>query len=221
MLAVQARIALGMLSRGRFPDVLDVGGGHGQLAEPLCRAGYRVTVLGSDPSCRKRIAALADAGRCEFRVGNVIHLPFPDRSFDAVVCFRLLTHCERWPQLVGELCRVAKVAVIVDYPAHHGIHRLASRFFEAKKRIEGNTRTWRSFRDAEVQSEFRRRGYALRRRRAQFFLPMVFHRRWQKRGLSTLLEGICRMAGLTRLWGSPVIVQMVRSGGPFVAQNLR
>ena len=38
--------------------MLDVGGGHGQLAIPLCRAGYRVTVLGSDASCRRRLEAL-------------------------------------------------------------------------------------------------------------------------------------------------------------------
>jgi 2-polyprenyl-3-methyl-5-hydroxy-6-metoxy-1,4-benzoquinol methylase len=210
MLAVQERITLGLLARGSYREILDVGGGHGQLAIPMCRAGYEVTVLGSAESCRARLAGALAGGRCRFAVGNVIALPYPDRSFDTVVCFRLLTHCERWPALVAELCRVSRGVVIADYPVHHGIHRLAPRLFEAKKRVEKNTRTWRPFAHAEVDDAFRAHGYSVRSRRAQFFLPMVIHRRLRNRAVSTFLEAACRMCGLTRLWGSPAIVERGR-----------
>jgi len=36
----------------------------------------------------------------------------------------------------------------------------------------------------------------------------VLHRMLKCRGLSAFLEGACRALGLTRLWGSPVIIEM-------------
>ncbi len=65
MLAQQTRLVLDALRRGRpNANVVDIGGGHGQLAGPLIEAGYSVTVLGSAASCRNRIADLVDSGRC-------------------------------------------------------------------------------------------------------------------------------------------------------------
>lgn len=210
MLSVQERITLELLSATPGATVLDVGGGHGQLAVPLCRAGYPVTVLGSHDSCRKRIAEIVDSGACRFQVGNVIALPFPDRSFDAVLSFRLLTHCEAWPVLVKELCRVARRSVIVDYPTSQSLNAVAPALFGAKKKLEGNTRTWRLFRHEEVLREFERQGFECVRREPQFFLPMVLHRAVRWRFWSVGKEAFFRWIGFTRRWGSPVIVEMRR-----------
>ena len=46
-LNVQENATMRMLSQYRGSTVLDVGGGHGQLAGPIAREGYQVTVLGS------------------------------------------------------------------------------------------------------------------------------------------------------------------------------
>ena len=72
MLAVQERITRRQLQVAAGGTVLDVGGGHGQLAVPLCRDGWRVTVLGSAESCRHRVREVVDSGACEFVVGNVL-----------------------------------------------------------------------------------------------------------------------------------------------------
>ncbi len=210
MLRVQEGITLDKLWSRGASTILDVGGGHGQLAVPLCREGFDVTVLGSDESCRKRIEEPVRSGRCRFVVGNVIALPFEDESFDAVISFRLLTHCSRWPELVKELCRVARKSVVVDYPTSQSINMIAPALFRAKKRIEGNTRTWRLFRNAEVRDEFARHGFEVVTRTGQFFLPMVLHRALKCASLSSALEGICRGTGLSGLWGSPVIVELAR-----------
>jgi len=210
MLEVQERITLRLLANAPGASVLDVGGGHGQLAIPLCRDGYPVTVLGSDESCRKRIAGIVESGQCTFEVGNVIDLPYPDRSFDTVIAFRMLTHCEQWPTLVSELCRVARRSVIVDYPTSQSLNRVAPLLFKAKKRLEGNTRTWRLFRHAEVLEAFAEQGFAKSRSGNQFFLPMVLHRALSCRIVSAALEGICRALGLTHFWGSPVILELRR-----------
>lgn len=210
MLRVQETIVLGLLKKRGAAAVLDVGGGHGQLAAPLCREAFRVTVLGSSESCRTRIAALADSGKCRFVVGNVLDLPFGDACFDSVLCFRLVTHCARWQDLVKELCRVAKYSVILDYPTNQSINRVAPAFFGAKKRIEGNTRTWKLFQHAEIRDEFARHGFAQSSRTGQFFLPMVLHRASKTPRLSAGVEGAFRRLGLSTLWGSPVIAEMER-----------
>ena len=212
MLAVQEKITRGLLGGWKGSTVLDVGGGHGQLAVPLCRDGWNVTVLGSDESCRHRIQGVVDSGACRFVAGNVIELPFPDRSFDVVLCFRLLTHCERWPELVRELCRVARRAVIVDYPTGQSLNAVAPALFGAKRKFEKNTRTWRLFRHREVFAEFARSGFAPAAVRKQFFLPMVLHRMLKFRALSAGLEGLCRALGLTRRWGTPVIARFEPRG---------
>ena len=208
MLDVQEQITRLLLRGFEGASVLDVGGGHGQLAIPLCREGWPATVLGSDESCRHRIQSIVDSGACRFVVGDVIALPFPDKSFDVVLCFRLLTHCARWPELVRELCRVARRAVIVDYPTGQSLNAVAPALFGAKKKFEKNTRTWALFRHAQVIEEFAKNGYAPAATGKQFFLPMVLHRMLQNRAASAALEAICRALGLTRLWGSPVIVRM-------------
>jgi 2-polyprenyl-3-methyl-5-hydroxy-6-metoxy-1,4-benzoquinol methylase len=209
LLAVQEHIVLSMLRGRERGAVLDVGGGHGQLALPLCREGWQVTVLGSDESCRHRIRTAVDSGRCRFVVGNVVALPFPDKSFDEVVCFRLLTHCGRWPELVRELCRTARAGVIVDYPTGQSLNAVAPTLFGAKKKIEKNTRTWALFRQQQIHDEFAKHGFVPAETKKQFFLPMVLHRMLKSRRLSAGLEVIFRALGFTRRWGSPVIVRMV------------
>ena len=208
MLEVQERLTRGMLASYPGVAILDVGGGHGQLAVPLARAGHPVTVLGSDVSCRARVQAEVDAGRCRFLVGNVIDLPFEDHAFDTVICFRLVTHCGQWPRLIGELCRVARRAVIVDYPTSQSMNVIAPALFGAKKKVEKNTRTWTLFRHRQIRDAFAACGYTRHAAKKQFFLPMALHRILKSRALSAGLEGLCRGLGLTALWGSPVIVEM-------------
>lgn len=212
MLKVQERIVLELLRNTGITTILDVGGGHGQLAAPLCRAGYAVTVAGSADACGRTVARMAEMGMCRFQVADLLQLPYPPQSFDAVICFRLVTHCQRWELLLAELCRVARSAVIADYPTSQSLNFAAGKLFGAKKKIEGNTRTFRLFRHGEILGEFAAHGFNIAARQGQFFLPMVLHRRLGRRGLSAWLEQQCRRGGLVRRWGSPVIVKALRSG---------
>jgi len=187
--------------------ILDIGGGHGQLAFPLVRAGYDLTVIGSDASCDHRIKELTGSGKVKFEVGNVIALPYADKSFDIVVSVRMLTHCERWKELVKEMCRVSRGVVITDYPTCQSLNAAAPALFGAKKKYEKNTRTWKLFRHAEVRDAFTAAGYTETGRYAQFFLPMVIHRALKCKPLSALMETVCRALGLTRVWGTPVVAR--------------
>lgn len=211
-LDVQARTTLELLAPWPGARVLDVGGGHGQLTGPLADAGYDVTVYASDPACRERVDGLVASGRARFESGDLLAAPFADRAFDAVLAFRLLPHVAEWPRLVAELCRLAARGVVVDYPTRRSVNALAGPLFEAKKGVEGNTRPFAVFRDAEIEGAFEANGFRATARRPQFFLPMALHRAHGSGGLARALEVVPRATRLTQALGSPVILRAERHG---------
>lgn len=212
-LQVQEQATLRMLAAYPGARVLDVGGGHGQIAGALARQGYDVTVTGSDPVCSARIQPLVDEGQVRFEVANVLDLPYPDRAFDVVISYRLLPHVEQWQVFLAELTRVAGQAVVVDYPEVRSANAIAPLLFPLKKQLEGNTRTYTTFRRRELLDAFAEHGFREEARYAEFFFPMVVHRKLEKPGLSAALENASRTVGLTGWLGSPVILKLVREEG--------
>jgi 2-polyprenyl-3-methyl-5-hydroxy-6-metoxy-1,4-benzoquinol methylase len=191
-------------------SVLDVGGGHAQLTDALLGAGYEVLVAGSNQSCAARLAPWRENRLLRFEVVNLQTLPYADQAFDAVLCFRLLPHSVAWTRLVSELCRVARRAVVVDYPSARSVNIIAGQLFRLKHRIEGNTRPYAVFQPAEVRAEFAVRGFEVRQEQPQFLLPMVLHRWLGRAGLARALELPGRLIGLRRILGSPVIIRADR-----------
>lgn len=208
----QARLTLELLAPWPKARVVEVGGGHGQLTGPLVEAGHDVTVHGTAPSCGERVRSWVEAGRARFVVGPVDPLPWPDAAFDVVLAFRLLPHVETWPRLLAELARVARHAVIVDYPTVRSVNVVAESLFRAKKAVEGNTRPFLVFRDAEMEAALAARGFAVTARRPEFFLPMALHRAIGSAGVSRASEAVAGALGLRRLLGSPVILRAERRG---------
>ncbi|MFN8390607.1 MAG: class I SAM-dependent methyltransferase [Bdellovibrionota bacterium] len=212
MLKLQERATEHLLGGWKALTILDVGGGHGQIALPLLKAGHAVTVLGS---CHEALYQLtksaATPAKLTLATGPLLQLPFKNESFDVVVSFRLLPHCEAWPTLIGELCRVARRAVIVDYPTGQSLNSLTPLLFRMKKNFEKNTRTYRLFRHREVADAFQEHSFAPARRAPQFFFPMVVHRMVSNPGVSQALESPARLFGLTHLFGSPVVARFDRA----------
>jgi SAM-dependent methyltransferase len=206
----QAAVTLDLLAPWPRAQVLDVGGGHGQLVGPLTDAGHQVTVLGSDGSCRRRVAPWVDEGRARFETGDLLRLPHPDAAFDVVLAFRLLPHVDDWGVLVGELCRVARRAVVVDYPTRRSVNAAAAPLFDLKKGVEGDTRPFRVFEDGEVGARFAASGFRVTARRPEFVLPMALHRAVGVAPLSRAAEAVLSVFGLRRWLGSPVILRAER-----------
>ena len=211
LLGVQTRILLDLLRPWPGARVLDVGGGHAQCAAPLTRAGYRVTVLGTGESVFERPRRLC-GGAVECVVGDLMDPPFGDRSFDVVVCFRMMSHVSDWRRLAAGLCRVARCGVVVDYPTPASVNALAPLLFRWKRRVEGDTRAFATMRTADVQREMVRHGFRDIEVRPQFFWPMVLHRALGRPDFSRAMEAPARALGLTRAVGSPVILRAVRTG---------
>jgi len=208
----QAEATVDLLRPFPGASVLDVGGGHAQVTGPLVAAGHAVTVLGSQASCEARVREWTQTGRVRFVAGDLLAPPIPDRSHDVVLSFRLLPHVRRWPELVAALSRLSRLAVVVDYPTRRSVNAAADLFFGLKKGVEGNTRPFTVFSDAEIEQAFAAHGFAPTGRRPQFFFPMALHRGLGSAGLARGLEGAASGLGLTRALGSPVILRLERRG---------
>jgi SAM-dependent methyltransferase len=211
-LAVQAQATLDLLRPFTPARVVDVGGGHGQLAEPLAIAGHYVMVVGSSDACRGRVQTLVESGQVRFQAADLLQLPFAARAFDVALAFRLLPHVSRWRELVAELCRVAARAVIIDYPTRRSVNALARPLFGMKKRVEGDTRPFTVFADEDVEAAFAGHGFRVAARRPEFAIPMALHRAVGLASLSRGVERVARAAGVTSRLGSPVIVRADRLG---------
>jgi ubiquinone/menaquinone biosynthesis C-methylase UbiE len=209
LLAEQDAAVRAALGDWRGGTVLDVGGGHAQLTPLLRTLASDVLVFGSDARSLERVRrGFPD---CATATGDLLDMPFPARSFDVVVAVRLLPHVRNWQRLLAELCRVARSTVIVDYPRISGFNGLTPLLFPLKKRLEGNTRQYRNFRDSELDEVLRASGFAPRQRHVQFLLPMVVHRR--ARGAEALrrVERLAKTLHLTHSLGSPVVLRAERS----------
>jgi len=208
LLEVQDASTSALISRYADGSVLDVGGGHGQLLNLYAKHRMDVTVHGSDEACFARLDQ--DAAPFQTVVSDILKLPFEDRSFDVVVAVRLISHVEAWPDVLAEMCRVARSAVIFDYPSKRSLNALTPLLFNLKRGIEKNTRTYALFSHRELSSVLTSLGFSEIAEYKQFFLPMVIHRILKGGKLPRIAESFSRSIGLTRALGSPIMLRAER-----------
>lgn len=94
--------------------ILDVGCGKGRFASLIRRACPSAEVTGLDVS--EELLRSVPAGIAT-RQGSMLHLPFPDESFDVVYCVEALEHAVRIDRAVAEMCRVLRpggTLVVID-----------------------------------------------------------------------------------------------------------
>ena len=208
----QADAVLGLLRPWPGASVLDVGGGHGQVTGPLLAAGYAVSVLGSAPECEARVRRFTGAGAARFLAGDLLQPPLAEQSFDVVLALRLLAHVHRVPAMVATLARLARAAVVLDYPTRRSVNAVAGPLFGLKQGVEGDTRPFRVFSDRELEAEFAAHGFRPTGREPQFLLPMALYRAAGSAGLARAVENTAQALRLTRVLGSPVVLRLERRG---------
>lgn len=92
--------------------ILDIACGRGYLAKMIVEK-CGLNVVGIDFVVDNK---LADSINPVFTEGNVENIPFPDKSFDTVICTHTLEHVVDIQKCINELRRVCKNQLIVVLP---------------------------------------------------------------------------------------------------------
>ncbi|NJM06339.1 class I SAM-dependent methyltransferase [Candidatus Gracilibacteria bacterium] len=96
-------------------SVLDAGCGEGFAIRELL-SHHAATVVGLDGSVGAlRVATMLNPQR-SFAAGDLLELPFPNNSFDLVVCMEVLEHLDNPREGLDELCRVSREWLLLTVP---------------------------------------------------------------------------------------------------------
>ena len=204
----QARVLTNMIGRIQDRTILDVGTGTGRAALMLARGGGRVTAVDASEQMLEvaRQRAAEQMVKVNFLRGDVHSLDFKNRSFDVVVCLRVLMHTPDWRRCLEELCRVADRLVVFDYPSATSaalLHSMARRAFHA---VGGRTEAYRVFTGPAIGRALDGSQFRVRSVHRQFVMPIQFHKIIGSRRFTTRSEAFLDRLGLLRLLGSPVTV---------------
>jgi ubiquinone/menaquinone biosynthesis C-methylase UbiE len=205
---LEAQQALLFAALAPLPEtrILDVGAGTGRAALALAEAGAIVT--GVDASREMLDVARTRAAEKRlsvvFEVADAHALPFPDRSFDATVCFRLLMHVPDWRTCVRELCRVSATRVVLDFPAKASFAAIESASRRRAAAAGRKTEPYRVIAERDMRETLTQNGFRLVRVDRQFVLPIAVHKRVGAIGFTKAVEATLGAVGLRRLLGSPV-----------------
>lgn len=105
--------------KNRPERLLDVGSGKGIIGLEMhkhVKEIHGLEYLESNLSEAERFKREISADNVYFQQGDGRKLPFPDNSFDMVVCSQVLEHIENPEEAVREIMRVSKHKVLIDVP---------------------------------------------------------------------------------------------------------
>jgi SAM-dependent methyltransferase/glycosyltransferase involved in cell wall biosynthesis len=95
-------------------EVLDFASGSGYVSELLNRLGYTTIAFDLDPELlaagreRLRLDPRCETTRTHFIVGDGLCLPFPNESFDGIICMNALHHMPDYQATLAEMHRVLR-----------------------------------------------------------------------------------------------------------------
>jgi ubiquinone/menaquinone biosynthesis C-methylase UbiE len=159
------------LTGGRL---LDVGAGFGRLADEY--GGW--PHVGLLDSSEVHVAAARDRfrgdPRFEIRLGDALSLPWPDATFDAAVCVRVLHHFEDPGPIIAELGRVVRPggALVLEFANKRNLKSMARRLLgmQTWSPFEPGSVAYRPYHvdhsPVSVRRALRRAGFAVERTRA-------------------------------------------------------
>jgi len=209
----QARQITAFLAPLEGQRILDVGTGTGRAAIALAKAGAIVT--GVDASREMLAVAERRAGEeavaVTFAPGDAHHLDFPDGSFDAVVCLRVLMHTPDWRAALRELCRVSSQRVVLDYPSLFSAAAIQAGVRRITRRFNPAVEAYRVLSPGAVARALADAGFHVRAEHRQFVLPIALHKRINSEAWTRRVEGLFERTGVMRLFGSPITVAAERN----------
>jgi ubiquinone/menaquinone biosynthesis C-methylase UbiE len=194
--------------------ILDVGTGTGRAAIALAARGAEVTgVDASQEMLQVAERRAREAGaHVAFARGDAHRLDFPDRSFDAVVCLRVLMHTPDWRRSLAELCRVADRRVVIDYPSRRSFALAQAIARRVGAWFAPGVEAYRVMSPAAISSALTGAGFRVTGQHRLFVLPIALHKRIGSERFTRGVERVLARVGLLRAIGSPITVVAERCG---------
>lgn len=107
-------LVLKRIGEMNYSAVLNVGCGRGELLESLLMEHPDARTCGIDLSERKILIAAQRLGEsAELTVGDAETLPYPDGSFDLVICGNSIRRCPNPTRAINQFYRVLKAGGIL------------------------------------------------------------------------------------------------------------
>jgi len=212
LLQDQERVLFTCLGDVSGKKILDVGTGTGRAALALAARGAHV--VGIDASAEMLSVARRRASDArvavDFIEGDAHALQFGDRSFDAVVCLRMLMHVPDWRRSLGELCRVADHQLVLDFPSATSVAAVQSAWRRAAASLGSEVESYRVFTPGRFSRELLRRGFHVSASHRQFVLPIAFYKLLDSPPFTRRVEAVFAATGVLRVCGSPVTISAER-----------
>jgi hypothetical protein len=120
-------------------------------------------------------------------------------------------HLRNQDRAINELCRVAKTAIILDFPPLLSLAGVDSLLKRGIRKFIARVQPYRASRVRQIVRRLTGNGFEIVSVRKQFFLPVILHRMLNRPKLSEKLERFFDRMGLVRAFGAPVTIKAVRS----------
>ena len=110
--SVESYYLIDRWQKQRKKDFLDLGCGLGRHTIQFAKAGFNTAGFDLSEESIRRTAEYAKAEKLDIalKVGDMLELPYPDASFDCILCRNVISHTDTagMRQIVGELKRVLR-----------------------------------------------------------------------------------------------------------------
>ncbi|MCS6893828.1 MAG: class I SAM-dependent methyltransferase [Deltaproteobacteria bacterium] len=171
----------------RCEKILEVGAGHGQIANYLFECGYEVTCVVSPKAQITQLNA-------KIKLIRVPILEFkPNENFDCVIALKTLGHTDNPTRFISNISLNTRV-VIVDYPSKISFARFNTIGFWIKKLIEKRLRTFDPLHPIDVERFFNEVGFKKKFSDGLFMLPIAFYRLFKSKELIRKIEELCNFS---------------------------
>lgn len=193
-------------------SILDIGAGTGRTAIPLAMAGAVVTAADASQAMLDVASKKAEAAgtKLDFKACDIMNLPFEDKAFDRVLCFRVLLHVTDWQKAFSEICRCSGDEVIMDFPPRWALAALQVPVRRVRSLWDKTVQTFRLFTLSKIRKEFAVQGFEIIKVEKLWVLPIAFHKVFKSIGFTLGLEKFFRVIGFNALFGAPVTVRARR-----------
>lgn len=196
------------LIEGKTGKVLDVGCGTGRLSIFLTKKGYNV--IGIDASEEMLRIARYKNKEVKFVKGDAMNLPFPEKEFDYCSSFRTIMHTLDWKKSVGEMCRVTKNAVIIEFPPVLSYGLFVAFINPIRRIFDKRVQPWKTMSLCDMKEVLKENDFNVVDQKRMHVLPVIVHRLFNNLEFTKGIESMFNKLGLTKHFGVPCIIKAVR-----------